>query len=50
MFELWEDYYLDTCPRCRQFNEFLTEVCDNCGEQLYIKNTFLSSEEENDNV
>lgn len=30
------DYYLEICPSCKAYNEFLDEVCPNCGQQLHI--------------
>lgn len=32
---LEEDYYLETCPKCGRFNEFLDETCE-CGQPLHI--------------
>lgn len=41
------DYYLETCPKCGRFNEFLDETCE-CGQPLHIFPTisFMLDEDE----
>lgn len=45
---LEEDYYLEKCPKCGRYNEFLDETCE-CGYPLHVYPTipfYLDDEEE----